>query len=204
MPAYVISIANSPRLVPFIERFNMTGTPLHLRIFDAIVPPKGITGLSAPLQRRGGAFGCHLSHLAILSAVKAEGASSTLVMEDDAVFCDDFWKKLFPAMGELPEDWDIMFAGSFALFNPEQVTANLWKAAEAHGTHCYVANGRSIPRILEVLRRFDTTVDNALTEVENGLHCYYVQPNLAWQADGESFVDGQMHTYRKEAHIRRK
>jgi glycosyl transferase family 25 len=98
-----------------------------------------------------GEYGCFLSHLTLLK--ECIGRKSVLVMEDDVRFSTDFAARSKVA-DELPDDWDIFYAGHFQPRGLERVwtrsgLVEVESASELIATHCYAVNGPAIPKLIQ-------------------------------------------------------
>jgi GR25 family glycosyltransferase involved in LPS biosynthesis len=58
-----------------------------------------------------GAWGCLQSHAAILRTIETEQLDYVLVMEDDAVFCQDFTAQVQRFLARIPGDWGQLYLG---------------------------------------------------------------------------------------------
>ena len=54
---------------------------------------------------------CMMKHILCYRQVK-DGYEHALILEDDAILCDNFNQKLMSYMAQLPEDWDMCFIGN--------------------------------------------------------------------------------------------
>lgn len=65
-----------------------------------------------PVIRPRGLAGCYASHLGVLLEAKRRGLRHFLVLEDDAVLkMPNFAEKLYAAVAQLPESWDLLNIG---------------------------------------------------------------------------------------------
>ena len=58
-----------------------------------------------------GAWGCYLSHRKVLEDCLRDGIDSVLVLEDDALFCEDFPLEVRHFLHAVPADWQLLFLG---------------------------------------------------------------------------------------------
>jgi len=89
-----------------------------------------------------GAWGCHQSHIAVWRWQVVSGYDSVLVLEDDAVFCNNAVERMQDAIACTPDDWDqIYFGGQHLNTNdlpPEVVVQDrLCRGRYINRTHAY-------------------------------------------------------------------
>ncbi|GAA0281175.1 hypothetical protein LNAOJCKE_1306 [Methylorubrum aminovorans] len=103
-----------------------------------------------------GEHGAYLSHLAVWRA--ALGVRSLLVIEDDVAFAADFAARA-GLVTELPEAWDVFYAGHMQLpeLRRDWTETGLVRIAplvEFIGLHCYAVSGRALPRLVAAAEAF--------------------------------------------------
>ncbi len=88
-----------------------------------------------------GPFGCWQSHLRILEDALCDDIETLLVLEDDAIFVDDFASKAGAFIEEAPTDWDQLYLGGQHLClrqsPPERITENVLRCHNVNRTHGY-------------------------------------------------------------------
>ena len=97
-----------------------------------------------------GLRGCTLSHLAILKKAQAEGLSSVLIIEDDAIFRDDTVSRMASLSKNLKQlPWGIFYLG-YDECHPERT----WTAApgiktvsEGYQTHAYAVSAAAYGKV---------------------------------------------------------
>ncbi len=111
-----------------------------------------------------------------------------LIVEDDAIFCDDFVAMFDSALKNLPVDFEIgWLADGFGFHIHEQfVKRGQWwyKSPNANRTTCAVLiKGSAAKKILETHPKFDAIVDSHLTEICETckLATYWLEPSLVTQ-----------------------
>lgn len=188
--SFVISLKNRPeRLKAFQERALAAGID-GIRPFQAFTAPPNFHGIY-PLTARGlGAFGCTLSHQAILSMANAMAFPHVAIFEDDAEFCDGFKDKAQELYTRLPCEWDIFFVGSLRLLGQQYLDEGLARGTNTWGTHCYIVNGTSFQKVLDVVTRYKNPLDEELS-MSKDLKCIYAMPSLSCQLDIPNDIDGK-------------
>ncbi len=118
---------------------------------------------------------------AILSEFWASGSETLLFLEDDCVFQD--LGHLGEALGELPDDWDIVYLGANLLNGtPGRYSAHLFRVREAWTTHCVGYSRRVVSFLLQNQPGFSEMMfDQFLSNSLRSLNCFVVAPMVAYQ-----------------------
>lgn len=147
-----------------------------------------------------GAWGCRLSHLALLRQALTDGAEHVLVLEDDVIFSPHTAQCLPRLMQDLPESWGQFYLGGQHLQDPvETVTPLIWRATNINRTHAYAVHRRALPAVVEHLERLGDYLSRGQWHVDHQLGTGQsaglwetCAPSwwLAGQAEGESDIAG--------------
>jgi hypothetical protein len=115
---------------------------------DSVKPPKS---WHAPR----GAWGCYRSHMQILEHCMANGIESYLVLEDDAIFSEDFCEVLAETMKLLPDDWCQLYLGGQLLHErkhpPNKINEFVYSPYNVNRTHCFALHQRGYQRVYDHL-----------------------------------------------------
>jgi len=161
--------------------------------------------------------GCTASHKKFLDAAIANGKGVSLVLEDDALVCDN-WAELlesslyghvnsnippYRSKHTLPGDWDILYLGynldphSPGTRPPNFVGHNLIELYGCLTTHMYAVNCNNLDRIVKYRALMDNyqsinQIDMLyLTiQLEHHYKTYAVYPMIATQSSGFSDISG--------------
>jgi hypothetical protein len=142
----VINLGRRPeRLRRFHE--NLADWPFKLpqrfEAFDGSAIP------TPPAWERGpGAWGCMLSHRAVLKSAMDDSVSSLLVLEDDALPVPDFADLAGEFLARVPADWDCPMLGAEHLQPPKPVGPGLVRCSIAIRCHAYAIRRRMMPTLL--------------------------------------------------------
>ena len=117
-----------------------------------------IDGRKCPLPAwwRGGkgAWGCYRSHLGLIERCLNEGVESVLLMEDDAVFCDDFSSRVGEFLAAVPSDWGMIYLGGQHLrqgkSRPQKVNDLVYRPFNVNRTHAFALRGQTMRRRLSL------------------------------------------------------
>lgn len=95
-----------------------------------------------------GAWGCYRSHLKVIQDAIRDQVNSILILEDDAIFCEDFGTLVRQFLLELPDDWSMIYLGGehieWEMGLPVKIRENVYRPFNVNRTHCYAIRGRSM------------------------------------------------------------
>ncbi len=121
------------------------------------------------------------SHLQVMKQIAGQ---RVLILEDDALFVDDFNEKFEKVMQTLPEDWDIFYLGALV---PKDV--GLVRMVNRHwgiqvlttGSQAYCINPSRLEYFINKLEDYNSYIDIGLKDFAKDLKAYITQPNLVVQ-----------------------
>jgi GR25 family glycosyltransferase involved in LPS biosynthesis len=107
-----------------------------------------------------------------------------LVLEDDALFVDNFNEKFAEVIQTLPSDWDIFYLG--ALVAPTtgkiiKVNDHWYKQVVSTGTQAYCLKPGKMAYFVDRLKDYEWYIDIGLRLEAVSNNCYITQPNLVTQ-----------------------
>lgn len=117
-----------------------------------------------------------------------------LVLEDDALFCEDFNEKFDEYMQELPKDWDIFYLGVLLPRNvgkTESVNQHWAKLIFSTGSHAYCIRPDLMYTYIKALEDYDWYIDIGLRVNSEERKAYTTQPNLVTQFPSFSDLRGK-------------
>ena len=121
------------------------------------------------------------SHVAVWEKYKWQ---KVLVLEDDALFCEDFNEKFAEVIETLPTDWDIFYLGALVDKHTGKVTPvnDQWvKQVVSTGSQAYCLQPDLMDYFIDKLKEYEWYIDIGL-RLESIYHqCYITQPNLVTQ-----------------------
>jgi GR25 family glycosyltransferase involved in LPS biosynthesis len=130
----------------------------------------------------------NLSHQEVLKSIKP--GEMVLILEDDALFTDDFLEKFDEYMAELPSDWDIFYLG--ALKNQTIPVNNHWvRQVVSTGTQAYCVHPNKVDFFIKAAQDFDQWIDVAYRLVADKCNAYIAQPDLVIQFPSFSDLRGE-------------
>jgi GR25 family glycosyltransferase involved in LPS biosynthesis len=122
-----------------------------------------------------------MSHVEVM---KKYSGQKVLILEDDALFVDDFNEKFTEVIQDLPKDWDVLYLGALVPKETGEVTQvsnHWWRQVFTTGTHAYCIRPEMMDYFISKLDGFEWFIDVGLREFAQQYRPYIVQPNLVIQ-----------------------
>jgi GR25 family glycosyltransferase involved in LPS biosynthesis len=123
-----------------------------------------------------------MSHQKVL---EANFEKRILVLEDDALFTDDFNEKFAEAIQHLPGDTDIFYLGALlpkSTGKVEDIGNKYWfKQVFSTGSHAYSIHPARVKYFAEKLKDYEWYIDIGLREFARDYKAVIAQPNLVTQ-----------------------
>jgi GR25 family glycosyltransferase involved in LPS biosynthesis len=91
---------------------------------------------------------CKKSHQAVLSKAREDGLGSILILEDDALFGDNFLSEFEKMRGELPDNWDMLYLGG-TIMNKELYSDRLIRSIRTLSLHAYAVNSKAFDILIK-------------------------------------------------------
>lgn len=117
-------------------------------------------------KQGGGAWGCYRSHLSIIEECLLEGIERVLLLEDDALLCDDFNRRFHAFIDRVPPNWEMLYLGGQHLgmraHPPLRVNDMVYRPWNVNRTHAFALRGAGLRKIYKWL--------NATNEWRNRHH----------------------------------
>ncbi|GHP01919.1 hypothetical protein PPROV_000067600 [Pycnococcus provasolii] len=157
--------------------------PASLASFPMCSPPEAGTVMSQARAMRMAA-----------QRAKDSGATTALILEDDARFSKDAFLVLAQALREIPDDWDVLYLGANHLSPPDAVPGcdyvSLCTAALA--MHAYVVRCSRANEAADYLETSPRACDVEMVRLQStgALRVYCTDPPVATQAAGQSDIQG--------------
>ena len=117
---------------------------------------------------------CKNSHQAVLSKARADGLGSILILEDDALFGDDFLSEFEKMRGELPNSWDMLYLGG-TIMNKEFYSDMLIRSKRTLSLHAYAVNSKAFDILIKPSRGH---IDWTYTYLHGQIEAYVCSPAL--------------------------
>ncbi len=127
-----------------------------------------------------GAYGCLLSHTAVIEQARELDQESVLIFEDDAVLDPEFETKFASFMVQVPSDWDMLYFGALHKDQPIKIRDHVHRIINANSTFAYALKHTVFDAFLELNRRAEHVLDVNAYALQERFNCYCFLPNLAW------------------------
>ncbi len=159
------------------------------------------TTIPANWAHTPGAYGCLLSHVAVVREARRLGAASVLIFEDDVVFDDQFEDRFDACIAQLPSDWDMLFFGALHKDEPVRVARDIARITQANSTYAYALKATVFDDFIELNRETEEVLDNNSLVLQRTFNCYCSMPHLAWVEAAHSDVQCRLvnHWYLRES-----
>ena len=187
-----VVVVNLPRRPERMERFWQTlGDWPFKRPQRHDATDGAAAGVPAGWDKGPGAWGCLLSHRALMGAAIRDHVGSLLVLEDDAYPAHDFSTRAPQFLRRVPDDWDCLMLGAQHLLPPLPVTDGVVRCVASNRTHAYALRGPFMRMLLSFWSK--TTNDHCdlvLSSLMRHYKVYAPDPLLIGQDGGPSDVTG--------------
>lgn len=137
-------------------------------------------GLPADWDHTAGAYGCLLSHIAVVQEARELGHKSVLIFEDDAVLDPEFEVKFSSFVEQVPSDWDMLYFGALHKDQPARIRDHVHRIINANSTFAYALKHTVYDAFLELNARAEHVLDVNAYQLQERFNCYCFMPNLAW------------------------
>lgn len=197
-PVFVISLARAAkRRADITRRLNAAG--IHHELVDAV---DGMTldldALGERLVNRAmtpGQIACFLSHYNLWRRMVDEQIPAALILEDDAVWDDDFWE-VAAKLPALEWQWDFINCAYPRPIKAETVLCRLGdKRRLVRGKRpswfmiSYAVSLSGAVKLLKHCRPIRAGVDEQIRQYwRYGLDFYQIDPPMGWQMDADSLL----------------
>lgn len=184
----VISLKRrSDRLNAFLLQKNFPPELVDtLEVFTAI--DGHIVPMPAHWRSGEGAWGCMQSHRQVLQECIMEGIDSVLVLEDDALFVDDFLQKFQDFMKVVPDNWDSLMLGGQHIQPPVPQGDGIVKCINCQRTHAYAVRGRFLKDLFRTWVSSAGHCDHHMGPLHARYNVYAPEPFLVAQSASRSDI----------------
>ena len=150
-------------------------------------------------------IGCWLSHKKCWQYVLDNNIDIAMILEDDAIFVDNFNELLKNRIKDVPTDWDILLLGTVLCCSPnkcnflaniadkmkslyimsdvekQSISPHIYRPNVFTGTHAYLINKKGAQKCLKYLPLADGHVDVGMASKAQNINIYALTPSLAIQ-----------------------
>ena len=170
------------------DRLKNLNLPFQYEVFEATDGKEKF----AEFGKIQGHIGCLDSHKRLFTFAKENNIDTIMVMEDDIEVDEDFNEKLEIIMGQLPEDWDLLYLGGWNVGEKKTYSDLLDIAERVLTTHAFIVKNKFFDIIIQGLSVRDWKVDVLLSDVLTKGKCYIANPKIAYQREGFSDIENKI------------
>lgn len=130
--------------------------------------------------------GIFLAHYILWSALQLLPEEHFMVLEDDAMFPENWRQRTEQALQDTPGDFDMLYNGSCCCEGrpKTQIKGEVWEVKYPQCTHAYIVAKKALPVLLSTLRKIYAPVDIQMNlHSHPGMKIYTVLPRLVSQFD---------------------
>ena len=145
-----------------------------------------------------------ITHIEVYKDIIKNNYKTCLILEDDAVLCEDFTKHLVRFMDCIPSDYDIAFINNGGgLHDDRTVPDVLWYKQTSTRTCCgYILTKKACEDILSEILPFSEAIDHAMNGIigKKNLNVYWAEPTLIEDGSvlyGSSHYENRLGKYLK-------
>lgn len=151
---------------------------------------KKMNQLSYPKKRqlRKAEISLEFKHIKIYQDIVNNNIDTALILEDDAIFEEDFLKKFNFNINATPKDWDFIFIGSGCnlRIDKEVLNSNIAYKKEHPASKCtdsYIIKKEAAAKILETIFPFTFPIDFELNYQMfiHDMNVYWWEPPIVYQ-----------------------
>lgn len=146
-----------------------------------------------------GEIGCFQSHRAIYKKAIDQNIDKLFILEDDALFCENFNAVFEESIKNVPDDWQMIYFGQFNYDElgtisgsktaaiKENVSGNVYKANRCWLTHAYAIRNCA-QYLYDNTNVMYHTFDAVLADLQKELKVYAFHPNIIKQDNTQSSI----------------
>jgi GR25 family glycosyltransferase involved in LPS biosynthesis len=136
-----------------------------------------------------------MSHYSILCHAEENKYNRTLILEDDAIFCENFTKIVTDFLDRVP-DYDGLWLGGHHTINSIPVSENIVKCNHTIRMHCYAVTQKYTSFLIKEIKKYclSAPVDVITANTHKEKLCFSPNPFLIGQAAGRSTTDSLVRT----------
>lgn len=188
---FCITMAGSERWPARVDHFAKVG--LAVEAFRALDGPRSglLTGWCYEIDHPKSGYkigpktiGIAMSHIMVWTTLRHLPEDYWMVLEDDALLDADWESRLGAALKDVPDNWDMLYAGSCNCFDKPKllVAGDVYKILWPQCTHCYLVRKKALDVLLDSNVRIWAPIDCALVHDSfPKLNIYTVLPRIVSQ-----------------------
>jgi len=144
------------------------------------------------------AAGLVMTNIGIMEECIRDKVDRVLILEDDVEFTRGISD--MSNLDYIPEDWDSLYFGGNhnthkGIPLPKMYNGGMIKISHTFSTHCVGFKGSFIPNVLDRIKKVNSPLDVAYTDLQKSHNFYCFYPALAVQKAGYSDIQNQTMDY---------
>lgn len=143
---------------------------------------------------KNGMFGLVSTYLKIYDEWKLKKTNTITIIEDDALFIDDFNEKLDEYVKNTPTNWDMMYFGCnhnkhMGIITTQNVNEYTLKLSHSYSAHCLILKDYVFEELISVIKNFTVENDVALANLQKKYNAYSSTITMVSQLPGYSNIE---------------
>lgn len=178
---FVVNLKRRPdRMANFAKEMDLIGVTNYER-FEAIDTGPGL-----------GNHGCTASHRAVMDLIVQRGYKNGFIFEDDSVvrhrFRNSFNDEIVAPLAELPEGWDMFYAGAgYGTMPRGWHSRHLIKAGQLKTTSSYAVSAKAAKELRDLIPvGTANSIDNIYAGYNETQEVYVAEPRFFFQYENYS------------------
>jgi hypothetical protein len=163
------------------KSFGITSTIPWDGYVQVLKEPK----LFEPYYMTPGQIGCAMSHYALWKSLENSPSDEFLILEDDALFCDNFIDKFNHFYESLPPGWKLAYLGcqeDFSSGKSVPINDCVGVHPKPYTTHAYLAKKEVILKMMEGYIKLQEPIDiYIVNRIQPTIATYVATPQLVFQ-----------------------
>jgi GR25 family glycosyltransferase involved in LPS biosynthesis len=149
-------------------------------------------GYGAGRQFQKGELGIIMTHLAALKFAQIMDWQDVIILEDDVIICEDWYRRLDELRNKLPENWEYVYLSGHSDYIKFQIydQPTVIKAPQMVGAFSYMVNSTAYSKIIKYATSFMTTFDDMMMHMikQEKLNGYTYFPFMTFHNANDSYV----------------
>jgi len=138
-----------------------------------------------------------IAHIEIYREILEKGYKRCLILEDDALLCENFFERLHEYNSQLPEDFDLGLLNDGCKLHANNIQpSQIWYPATTTRTCCaYIISNKCCATLLPSIIPFTMAIDHELNiQIKKlNLKTFWAEPTIV--NDGSCSIYGSSYTY---------
>lgn len=156
----------------------------------------GIIPEKNPYKISKGELGCLLSHKQIWTDALDNNYKSVCVLEDDIIFKDYFPIIFNRFIGQVPDNWDMLYFCGNNFFGLSKIDEYVFKTKGTLTTCSYCIKNTVIKKVIDHIGTdYKKPIDSYLAELHASINTYVAVPSITYQMNDFSDIQNKLVDY---------